>query len=323
MSDGIGGSSTVNGQLEKGVFVLSIDAEIEPPVHDPGCQEMISFLLKLMEQYRIHATWVVQGILLTDRQAVAKQRTVIPDDQSLPSTEPSADGPDTASSGLPLWQGKNIIQQILSCQTSQEIGCHTFSHPRVGAPGYHREQFEVELKKCQREFNRYGVTPYSFVFPWNSVQYVDTLRDYGYIAYRGPSPDWYARLPPFLQRFAYPLDHWLFMPSPVAVISCETGVWNLPASYFYVCGQGWGRMIPISLRVDKVKRGLHLAVRKRRLFHLWFHPFNLIENTNIWLRGLENIFIEVNQYRDRGALDNLTMGELARNLKLQYGQKPV
>jgi len=305
----------MNSLLERGAFILSID--VEPNVklpRDPICQEVTSLLLELIAQFKIHATWAVQGNLLLDRNEINVENQlpgVIADYQKLSSTESLAGKPYTRLNRAPSWHGKSVIQQILSCKTYQEIGCHTFSHIRVGDSSCTREQFEAELKACQQEFGRFGVTPYSFVFPWNSVQYVDSLRNYGYIAYRGPSPDWYARLPVFLQRLAHAVDHWLLIPSPVPTVSCEMGVWNLPASYYYVCGKGWGKMIPTQLRERKAREGLRLAVRKRRLFHLWFHPFNLVRNTRVWLRGLENIFAEVNRYRDSGLLENLTMGEAA------------
>lgn len=326
----------MNSLLERGAFILSIDAESFIPlanvnVHDPMCQEVISLLIELMEQYEIHATWAVQGNMLVDRHEFTGEDPlpgVIPDYQKWSSTESLAGKPCTQLNKAPSWKGKNAIQQILSCKTSQDIGCHTFSHIRVGGADCNREQFEAELKACQQVFDRFGVTPYSFIFPWNSVGYVDSLRNYGYIAYRGPSPDWYARLSASLRRFAYPVDHWLLIPSPVPKVSCEMGVWNLPASYHYVCGAGWGKMIPISLRVNKVKKGLHLAARERQLFHLWLHPYDLVSNTKYWLRGLESIFAEVSRYRDSGLLENLTMCEVAiklensaHNLKLQAGQK--
>jgi peptidoglycan/xylan/chitin deacetylase (PgdA/CDA1 family) len=283
----------MNNRLERGVFILSID--IEPDgrlVHDPMCNEIISLLIQLMERFKIHATWAVIGNTLVGEHESAISKNVV-----------------------------NVIQQILSCKTSQEIGCHTFSHIRVEDSSCTREQFEAELKACRQIFDRFSIRPRSFVFPWNSVGYLDSLRKYGYISYRGPSHDWYVRLPVFPQRLAHWIDHWLLIPSPMSIISYDMGVWNLPASYFYVAGAGWGKMIPIALRVNKVKKGLRRAVRERQLYHLWFHPFNLVNNTQVWLKGLENIFIEVNRYRDLSLLENLTMGEVAIKLEVSAYKK--
>jgi hypothetical protein len=91
----------------------------------------------------------------------------------------------------------------------------------------------------------------------------------------------------------------------------------LPASYFYPPADGGWKLLPVALRVGKVKQGLRQAVRKRRIFHLWFHPFNLAGNPDGLLNGLESIFAEFSRYREAGVLENPTMGELARNLEIQ------
>ncbi len=299
----------MNSLLERGVFVLSIDIEPNAKLaRDPICQEVTGLLLKLIEKFNVHATWAVQANLLLDRHEFTIKNL------------PDAIAEHIRRSGAPLYNGQSVLQQILDCKTPQEIGCHTFSHIRVADPSCTREQFEVELEACRHEFERFGVIPCSFVFPWNSVQFVDSLKKFNYIAYRGPSHNWYTSLPLLLKRLSHLVDHWLLVPSSMPEVRCEMGVWNLPASYYYVCGKGWGKMIPIQLRVRKVKQDLRVVVRKHRLFHLWFHPFNLVNNTSVWLKGLENIFVAVCRYRDQGLLDNLTMGELARRLKLQREQ---
>jgi hypothetical protein len=40
-----------------------------------------------------------------------------------------------------IWYGSDIVQNIINCKVSQVIGCHTFSHVRVGEPGCSRECF--------------------------------------------------------------------------------------------------------------------------------------------------------------------------------------
>jgi hypothetical protein len=287
----------MNSRLKKGAFTLSIDVEPDTRLaQDSMCQEVIGLLLELMERYEIRATWAVLGEMLLDKHQDKTAALV---------------------NGAPSWKGKNVVQQIMSCKAPQEIGCHTFSHIRVGDPSCTREQFEAELKACQKESERFGVKLLSFVFPWNSVGHLDSLREFGFISYRSSSPTWFSGWPASLRRLAHLVDHWMLIPSPIPKISCEKGVWNLPDSYFCVMGSGWGKMIPISLRVFKAKQGLRLAAKNQSLVHLWFHPFNLYSNTKVWLKGFEAIFAEVRRYQDAGLVENLTMGELASKLQLQ------
>jgi hypothetical protein len=99
----------------------------------------------------------------------------------------------------------------------------------------------------------------------------------------------------------------------------EEGLWNIPASYFYPTTYPWWGRIFGQSRVGKVKLGLRQAIKKGGVFHLWLHPFNLASQPDKLLGGLETIFVEVCRYRDAGLLDNLTMGGLAHQLKLQTG----
>ena len=281
----------MNSLLERGTFVLSIDNELdEGSARYSICRKVVDALLELMERFDIHATWAVLGYQFPGQSYYN-------------------------------YDDGNVVQQILHCKVHQEIGSHTFSHIRVGDPNCTQERFESELLAFQAAAKVVGVNLSSFVFPWNSVGYLDSLYKYGYIAYRGPSADWFAELPASLRRLAHLLYHWFFIPVPPTVATYEQSIWNLPASYYYVCGAGWGKMIPISLRIHKVKKGLSLAARERGLFHLWLHPFNLVNNQHVWLKGLEIIFAEIRRYREEGLLENLTMGELARTLETQNKQE--
>jgi hypothetical protein len=310
----------LNSLLDRGAFVLSIDTELGRGSEQIRlCQEVVNPLLELMERFDIRATWALLGYMFKAKCYSVSSANCLglsPGHRMRALGEPFTEGPCTQQlSSAPSWSGENAVQQILNCAVPQEIGCHTFSHMKVGDPSCSRECFESDLIACQSEAKKLGVNLRSFIFPWNSVGHLDSLHRCGFIAYRGPSHSWFTNLPVSMRRLAHLLDHVLLIPPPVVTASYEKGVWNLPASYFYACGAGWGKMIPISLRLNKVKKGLRQAVKKRRIFHLWFHPFNLVHNPQVWLKGLENIFTEVNRYRKMGLLENPSMVELACELQ--------
>jgi hypothetical protein len=62
-------------------------------------------------------------------------------------------------------------------------------------------------------------------------------------------------------------------------------------------------------------RRLDQASRHRSLFHLWFHPHNLIDDPEQALGGLERILVRASQLSRDGLIENLTMGELTRRLE--------
>lgn len=280
----------MNNILERGAFLLSIDLELgRSPAMIRLSREAISHLLDLMARFEIRATWAVIGNTLIDQPG----------------------------SSIPAKNYIDIVGQILNCHVPQEIGCHTFSHLRAGDPGCSQQRFESELEACQLLAGKFGITLRSFVFPWNSVAHLNCLHQYGFHSFRGPGPDWFAGLPASIRRLSHLIDHWMCIPAPVVSAKLDNGVWNLPASYYYVCGAGWGKIIPIGLRLRKVRKGIRSAVKQRRLFHLWFHPFDLVKTSQKWLEGLDKIFQEVRFYRESGLLDNPTMGELADSLDLR------
>jgi hypothetical protein len=318
----------MNSSLKRGVFVLSLDTELAwGSAHEGSLTQReaifqqtrhcISRLLVLMEKYQIHATWALIGHLFLDHcqpvngikhpEIIRPQYTWYPDDWFLSD-------PCSSLGDAPIWYGRDIVQQIQNCKVNQEIGCHTFSHVQVGKPGCSRECFASELHACRVEAEKFGLNLQSFVFPHNSIGYLDVLADAGFIAYRGVAPTLFERLPGITKRICQQLGRVFPFTPPVLLPRRENGLWNLPASYFFPSNYRWWQPAFGITRVYKVKRGLRKAVKKQSAFHLWFHPFNLAIQPDKLLSELEVIFAEICRYRDAGQMDNLTMGELAHSL---------
>ena len=314
---------------EKGLFLLSIDTELAwGGVHNGSFQnrlghyqrtrEAIRQLVALLEVYEIQATWAVTGHLFLNQ--CRTQGGVKHPEITRPSYQWFAGDwfdvdPCGDLSTDPFWYGPDIVEQILSSNVSQEIGCHGFSHMIVGDPGCSRDCFDSELKACRAEAERWGITLKSFVFPRNSVGHLDVLAHNGFTAFRGQAPDWYAGLRGPVRKLARLWESLLPLPPPVTVPIIGDTICNIPASYFYPHRDGWNRLIPLGLSVQKAKLALDKAVGRRSMFHLWFHPFNLASDPQGLLQGLESIFARVHALRQAGVLTNPTMGDLAASLR--------
>ena len=74
--------------------------------------------------------------------------------------------------------------------------------------------------------------------------------------------------------------------------------------------KGIRRMVPPRMVKDKGVRGLRRAVKEKRIFHLWFHPFNFCYDTETQFNVLREILKEAARLRDQGAIDILTMAEI-------------
>ena len=314
--------------LNKGIFLLSIDTELAwGSVHGGNyakreilfkqSRHCISRLIKLLEKYQIHATWAIVGHLFLEKcQPIngIKHPEIIRPTYSWYTNDWFDPDPCSRIEEAPFWYGRDIVEQIRNCEVSQEIGCHTFSHVRIGESGCSRECFATELHACRVEAEKLGLNLQSFVFPRNSIRYLDVLSEAGFLTYRGVPSIWYERLPGLLSRICRRLNYYLPFPPPVAPPQRENGLLNLPASLFYPVTYKWPAQILGQSRVSQAKRGLRQAVKRRLLFHLWFHPYNLAEDPDGLISDLEPIFAEVCRYREAGWLDNLTMGDLARSL---------
>jgi hypothetical protein len=103
-------------------------------------------------------------------------------------------------------------------------------------------------------------------------------------------------------------------PPVVLPEQVSDGFWNIPGSLIYFPMHGLRRYIPLSRRVSRAIRGLNAAARQKRIFHLWFHPTNLADETEAMFSGLRMILERAVELRRAGRLDILPMQSLIPEL---------
>lgn len=317
-------------KLAKGVFLLSLDLELAwGSVHGgnfnrrrklfESTRPCITRLLKLLEVYKIQATWAVVGHLFLNEckpEGGIKHPEIIRPNYRWFTKDWYYSDPCSNLEEAPLWYGRDIIEQIISCPVKQEIGCHTFSHIRVGEKGCSDLCFTSELQACYVAAEKLGLNLKSFVFPRNSIGHLDALSKAGFSTYRGVTREWYNELPEVFSRIGRRLTNYLPLSPPVVLPRIDNGLVDLPATFFFpptyrLKGLNFG----VS-RKTKAKMGLRQAEKKKKIFHMWFHPFNLASDPNKLFDDLEFILSEVRHYKEEGRLDNLSMGDLASFIKL-------
>jgi peptidoglycan/xylan/chitin deacetylase (PgdA/CDA1 family) len=311
--------------MKKGIFVLSLDMELAWGCREDKtrCQRSLAYfldtgqnvneLLELLEKYSLSATWAVVGHLFLPEYK-ATNGTKYPEIAGLDHDWPTLD-PGSNTETDPVWYGRDIVESIRNCKIPQEIACHTFSHVIATSRRCTQERLDAELKLCQALAGNLGIELKSFVFPNNQENYHDLLPANDFIAFRGKEPRWYSRLPELLEKVAFFTDSMAPFVAPPVQYPRKRGCWDISGSYFYGHCDGLARLIPIPWRVAKIKKGIYKAAKEAKVFHLWFHPFNLATNPGALLEGLDSIFKHVAQLRNEGLIENLTMGELARNLE--------
>jgi hypothetical protein len=115
-----------------------------------------------------------------------------------------------------------------------------------------------------------------------------------------------------VQRVAHLLAVVTVAPPPVAVPTrTPEGLIDIPGSMVYFPAHGLRRLVPVSWRVRRALKGLGAAVRQRRVFHLWMHPTNLVDEMEAMFGGLRQILEYASRLRAKGSLDVMPMAVLA------------
>jgi hypothetical protein len=180
-----------------------------------------------------------------------------------------------------LWYAPDLIQQIMECNTPQELGTHSFSHINFSARCSTPELVRRELAACIDAMQPFGVQPHSLVFPFNipGYPYLPLLAEMGITAVRHR-------------------DRSVTLSYPERT---ESGVYKIYES--------------MNLRrtdrydyADKAKIFISKAMERRAAYALWFHPSDPIE---LFDREFRDILRYVDSERRTGRLWVTTMGDLA------------
>ena len=322
---------------ETGSFILSLDTELAwGAVHRGGFAGRESYfdrtrfvvdeLLALCETYEVRATWAIVGHLFLEKcsaeDGVKHPDIVRPDYGDFTGDWFDRD-PCSNVNEERFWYAPDIVEKIRSCAVPQEIASHNFSHMVIGVPGCGPETFAGELAASKRVARDWGLELKSFVYPRNAIGHTAVLRDHGFTSYRGLAPDWTSRLPGPFRRAARFVDAFLPIAAPIVQPVEDDGIWNLPASYNYLHRAGWGRLVPIEIRVRKAVASLRKAARQGGIFHMWTHPFNIASDTKGLLKGMEKVFQEAAGLRESGLIATVTMSEIVEALEARRRNNKV
>lgn len=312
-------------KLDRGVFTISIDFELiwgtldlfGPDRFRKLCEtersDVISRLLDLFIEFDVSATWAVLGHLFLDRCEAVSGLThpeIVRPHHAWCDKDWFAEDRGGSEDDKSIFLGRSLVEKIRDCEVEQEIGSHSFSHVIFGDAGCSREAAESEIAACIRAARELGIELRSFVFPRNSIGHLDVLRENGFICYRGSEPHWYenASVPEKIRRLARIWEVMTAAEPPVVLPEEITnGFWNVPGSMIYFPMHGFRRYIPVSLRVKRAIKGLNAAARRRRIFHLWFHPTNLADQMEPMFDGLRAILEHASRLRERGEIEVLSM----------------
>jgi hypothetical protein len=287
-----------NGCLQQGVFVISIDYErawgyvdrmLSPrdEARIRGETAIVLRLLELFERYRMPATWAIVGHLLEPRHES--------DD-------------DTA-----WFDADGLVSRIAASPARHEIGSHSYAHILYGDPRTTEALAGEDIAHARRIHDEHDLPFCSFVFPRNSEGHHEVLKRYGIICFRGHRGVWYDILPTGLRALWRGVDYWLPTASTGTPRVHPTGLLDIPEGLLLVSRKGVQKLLPTRQTYRKVVWGLNRAVKRRKVFHLWFHPSNFSYDTEKQLALFDRILARAARLREAGKLSCLTMGALAES----------
>lgn len=309
-------------------FVISIDLEMSwgsvhhGSPHDPSPyldeREIVSDVLALMEEYEIAATWAVVGHLFLDECSPSggepHPEVVRPEypwlDMGWYDLDPGSD-----VTSAPTWYGPDLIEMIRTCAVPQEIGSHSFGHIIAGDPGCSEAAFRSDTAAANRVATAAGVDQRSYVYPRNSIGHLDVLAEAGFAAYRGNTPDRFPGAGGWRRRVLTTVDSIYPLSSATVRPRRHGRLVDVPQTYLFDPASTKADRLGTKLWSSLVRRRLRHAVRTGSLFHLWFHTHNLAPERQRARVAMGELFAEAREHIDAGHLSNVTMGQVADQLR--------
>ncbi|WP_042149826.1 polysaccharide deacetylase family protein [Paucisalibacillus sp. EB02] len=321
---------------KNGKFVISLDLELNWGVFDVftieqykenllGAREAVPQLLKLFRKHNIHATWGIVGFLFFDNKKDLLKE--VPDE--LPNYD------DTSLSAYqhieqigeneiedPFHFGTQLINQIKQVP-NQEIATHTFSHYYCLAKGQCAKQFEVDLIKAIEVAKKHNISIKTIIFPRNQINpdYLSICKSHGVKLYRGCEKHWlykvtgkqdskFKRVIRLMDSYMNLSGHHVYVLDDLVQ---KDGIIDIPSSQFlrpYVKRMS----VMESLKLRRIKAGMEMAAKERKLYHLWWHPHNFGADLKESMNMLGEIITYYQRLNEQYGMESVSMGELANTL---------
>lgn len=306
-------SVTISIEIELGWAAARSDTLSETPL-SPGRSaetEYLGRLVALADDLEIPITFDVVGHLL---------HSSCSGDHSGPYTDDwFGVDPGTDAQSDPHFYAPELVDKIVTAETSHEMATHTYSH--VHCERESKNALALELERARRRHREFGLSsPSSFVPPCHERVSYDVLRDSGIEVVRVPNPE-YAVPEGGVGRFLWNL----YGPHPVRPPSVAEGVVETYCTPHPSLTAGYLKngtreprseyqYLPVGTRQHlhyrTLVRAAKSAIEAESELHLWTHLYNLA-NEEQW-GPIESFLRRLATFRTEDDVRVRTMGEIAR-----------
>ncbi|MBU4367258.1 polysaccharide deacetylase family protein [Patescibacteria group bacterium] len=323
--------------MSKGALIISLDFELywgmrhKYQLNDCrnnllAVRSIIPSLLKLFDEYKIHATWATVGLLFFEnKNDLIRELPAVCPAYFNPKLSPyqSINNIGANEKEDPFHYADSLIKLIAS-YPNQEIATHTFSHYCCLEPGQNKEEFRYDLKSAVEVAKKYNINIESIIFPYNQIndQYLLICKEIGLKAYRGNESSWLYKTrsmgeESLIRRILRLVDVYFNISGHNAYslndVSRNPPI-NIPSSRFL--RPYWPALKFLELlRLHRILSDLDYAAKNNLIYHLWWHPRNFGEGDEIEknLSFLKKILDHFLDLQKKYGMKSLNMRELISN----------
>lgn len=317
--------------MNTGAFVISLDFEIHWGVSDyktiksynenlRNVPEIVRRSLQMFREKNIHATWATVGMLFCKSKDELFSYVIPANRPDYVRKEVSnyivAEGAGNNEEDDPYHFAPTLISEIIKTP-GQEIATHTFSHYYCLEPGQTPEAFSYDLGAAVAVAKKSNVYLSTIVFPANQfmLDHVRVCKLHGIKCYRGNYPSWMYQLKAkaeegLWKRFCRLLDTYLPVNGNRYVdAAMEDGLLNIPSSCFL---RPYSKKLSFleGLRVARIKKEMTAAAKRKKIYHLWWHPHNFGVNMEKNFSVLQKVLEHYKYLEKKYDMQSLTMAEV-------------
>lgn len=321
--------------MNKGSFIISLDFELMWGVRDVttkeeygdsilGVRKVLPIILEVFNKFQISATFSTVGFLFFESRQellsmIPENKPSYKDLKLSPYSDINLIGKNEIED--PYHYGMSLIELIN--KDDHEISTHTFCHYYCLEEGQSVSEFEGDIKYAISIAKKRGIAIKSIVFPRNQFNpdYLEICKKHGILSYRGNETSWIYKASKgneqsLFKRFFRLADSYFNISGnniyDYNTIKKTIPV-NIPSSAFL---RPFNRKISFldGLRLKRIKKGMSLAAKNNKVFHLWWHPHNFGVNQKENFLFLNKILEHYSFLNNKYGFKSMTMKSLADDL---------
>ncbi|MDT0649629.1 polysaccharide deacetylase family protein [Autumnicola edwardsiae] len=281
-------------------------------------REIIPEILKLFEEYQVHATWATVGMLFNKNWKEWEE--------NIPSEIPNYRkktlsaykfGTSIKSKSTEEFCFAPELIKLISRTKGQELATHTYSHYYCLEEGQTDTSFDKDLAKAVSVAKSMDIDLKSLVFPRNQLtkEYLQICAKHGIENVRSNPSSWYwkdATSNSLVNKLARTGDAYVNLGKKTYPASFFSKNVNLPleqkASRFLRPVEG--NRLMRSSKINRIKNEIEAAAKKNEIYHLWWHPHNFGDHPEESIKDLKEILVHYKAMQDKYAFQSLNMQEL-------------